>query len=50
MKDWKALNRVIPNETGLDFIVPLVHIYGPMKGEIQEFLCHDITIGRHPLM
>jgi len=31
----------------LNIIVQLVHIYGPMKGEIQEFSCHDITIGRH---
>ena len=33
----------------LNIIVQLVHIHGPMKGEIQEFLCHEITIGRHPL-
>nr|WP_319490545.1 FHA domain-containing protein [uncultured Desulfobacter sp.] len=32
----------------LNIIVQLVHIHGPMKGEIQEFACHEITIGRHP--
>lgn len=32
----------------LNLIVQLVHIHGPMKGEIQEFSCHEITIGRHP--
>jgi len=29
-------------------IVQLVHIHGPMKGEIQEFSGNEITIGRHP--
>lgn len=33
----------------LNIIVQLVHIHGPMKGEIQEFSSRDITIGRHPL-
>ncbi len=28
-------------------IVQLVHIHGPMKGEIQEFSGNEITIGRH---
>ncbi len=32
----------------LNLIVQLVHIHGPMKGEIQEFSCREITIGRHP--
>ena len=29
-------------------IVQLVHIYGPLKGEIQEFSESTILIGRHP--
>ncbi|MBW1902444.1 MAG: FHA domain-containing protein, partial [Deltaproteobacteria bacterium] len=29
-------------------IVQLVHIEGPMKGEIQEFSESEISIGRHP--
>ena len=29
-------------------IVQLVHIHGPMKGEIQEFSKEIISIGRHP--
>jgi pSer/pThr/pTyr-binding forkhead associated (FHA) protein len=29
-------------------IMQLVHIEGPMKGEIQEFSDHEISIGRHP--
>ncbi len=29
-------------------IVSLVHIHGPLKGEIQEFGSESITIGRHP--
>ncbi|MCP4721286.1 MAG: FHA domain-containing protein [Desulfobacteraceae bacterium] len=29
-------------------IVQLVHIHGPMKGEIQEFCRNEIFIGRHP--
>ncbi len=28
--------------------VELIHIAGPMKGEIQEFTGPEITIGRHP--
>jgi pSer/pThr/pTyr-binding forkhead associated (FHA) protein len=28
--------------------VQLVHIEGPLKGEIQEFLDSEISIGRHP--
>lgn len=28
--------------------VQLVHIQGPLKGEIQEFTDHEISIGRHP--
>ncbi len=28
--------------------VQLVHIHGPLKGEIQEFSKETITIGRHP--
>lgn len=32
----------------LNIIVQLVHIHGPMKGTIQEFSCHEITIGRDP--
>jgi len=28
--------------------VQLVHIEGPLKGEIQEFLGSEISIGRHP--
>lgn len=30
------------------FIIQLVHIQGPMKGEIQEFAGDAISIGRHP--
>jgi pSer/pThr/pTyr-binding forkhead associated (FHA) protein len=29
-------------------IVQMVHIHGPMKGEIQEFAGNEIIIGRHP--
>ena len=29
-------------------VIQLVHIHGPMKGEIQEFSEGFITIGRHP--
>ena len=29
-------------------VVQLVHIEGPLKGEIQEFLEPEISIGRHP--
>jgi pSer/pThr/pTyr-binding forkhead associated (FHA) protein len=29
-------------------LVQLIHIEGPMKGEIQEFSDAEITIGRHP--
>jgi len=29
-------------------VVQLVHIYGPLKGEIQEFSESTISIGRHP--
>ena len=29
-------------------MVQLVHIKGPFKGEIQEFLDNEIFIGRHP--
>ena len=29
-------------------IVQLVHIHGPMKGEIQEFAGNEIFIVRHP--
>ncbi len=29
-------------------VVQLIHILGPMKGEIQEFVDPIITIGRHP--
>jgi pSer/pThr/pTyr-binding forkhead associated (FHA) protein len=29
-------------------IIQLVHIQGPMKGEIQEFPYTEISIGRHP--
>lgn len=32
----------------LPIIVQLVHIHGPMKGEIQEFDRNEIHIGRHP--
>ena len=32
----------------LPIIVQLVHIHGPMKGEIQEFDRREILIGRHP--
>lgn len=27
--------------------IQLIHIYGPLKGEIQEFSAYPITIGRH---
>ncbi|MCX5912356.1 MAG: FHA domain-containing protein [Deltaproteobacteria bacterium] len=30
------------------FVVQLVHILGPMKGQIQEFTDANISIGRHP--
>ncbi len=30
------------------FIIQLVHIQGPLKGEIQEFASEGISIGRHP--
>ncbi len=29
-----------------EIVVQLVHIQGPLKGEIQEFSCEDIAIGR----
>jgi len=29
-------------------VVQLVHLHGPLKGEIQEFTAEAITIGRHP--
>ena len=29
-------------------IIQLVHIHGPLKGEIQEFSDNEISIGRHP--
>ncbi len=29
-------------------VVQLVHLHGPMRGEIQEFTAEAITIGRHP--
>ncbi len=29
-------------------IMQLVHIQGPMKGQIQEFSEPEISIGRHP--
>jgi pSer/pThr/pTyr-binding forkhead associated (FHA) protein len=29
-------------------VVQLIHIQGPLKGEIQEFFGNAITIGRHP--
>jgi pSer/pThr/pTyr-binding forkhead associated (FHA) protein len=29
-------------------VVELVHIEGPLKGEIQDFLDSEISIGRHP--
>lgn len=29
-------------------VVQLVHIEGPLKGEIQDFLESEISIGRHP--
>lgn len=29
-------------------VVQLIHIHGPMKGEIQEFTGNVISIGRHP--
>lgn len=29
-------------------IIQLVHLQGPMKGEIQEFASNSISIGRHP--
>jgi len=32
----------------LPIIIQLVHIHGPMKGEIQEFNGNEIHIGRHP--
>jgi pSer/pThr/pTyr-binding forkhead associated (FHA) protein len=32
----------------LPIIVQLIHIHGPMKGEIQEFDRKEILIGRHP--
>lgn len=32
----------------LPIIVQLVHIHGPLKGEIQEFDRDEIHIGRHP--
>jgi pSer/pThr/pTyr-binding forkhead associated (FHA) protein len=32
----------------LPIIVQLIHIHGPMKGEIQEFDRNEIHIGRHP--
>jgi class 3 adenylate cyclase len=32
----------------LPLIVQMVHIHGPMKGEIQEFDRREIHIGRHP--
>lgn len=32
----------------LSIIVQLVHIHGPLKGEIQEFSGNEILIGRHP--
>jgi pSer/pThr/pTyr-binding forkhead associated (FHA) protein len=35
--------NIIPN-----IIVQLVHIEGPLKGEIQEISSPDILIGRHP--
>ncbi len=31
-----------------NIIVQLIHIEGPFKGEIQEFACPQILIGRHP--
>ena len=31
----------------ISIIVQLVHIHGPLKGEIQEFSGNEITIGRH---
>lgn len=30
------------------YIIQLVHIQGPMKGEIQEFAGNSVSIGRHP--
>jgi pSer/pThr/pTyr-binding forkhead associated (FHA) protein len=32
----------------MPIVVQLVHIHGPMKGEIQEFDRDEIHIGRHP--
>ena len=29
-------------------IIQLVHIQGPLKGEIQEFSDNEVSIGRHP--
>lgn len=29
-------------------VVQLVHLHGPLRGEIQEFTAEVITIGRHP--
>ena len=29
-------------------VVQLVHLHGPLRGEIQEFTGEAITIGRHP--
>jgi len=29
-------------------VIQLVHILGPLKGEIQEFIEPPISIGRHP--
>jgi pSer/pThr/pTyr-binding forkhead associated (FHA) protein len=29
-------------------VVQLVHLHGPLRGEIQEFAAEAITIGRHP--
>ncbi len=31
-----------------EITVQLIHIHGPMKGEIKEFSKESITIGRHP--
>ncbi|MFW5810438.1 MAG: FHA domain-containing protein [Thermodesulfobacteriota bacterium] len=31
-----------------NIVVQLIHIQGPLKGEIQEFSDPEITIGRHP--
>ena len=35
-------------KTPPSIVVQLVHLHGPLRGEIQEFTGETITIGRHP--